>query len=110
MSYGYTGDPMERDPLDMANTAAANVEVISTVAAKIAAEGDPIERLRLDQARPGKQATDAADFAAKMALVSIANDLRALREHFTGRAVPKRKGLTRQDIQDDLAEQMRKGG
>ena len=87
----YTGDPRERDPLDMANTAAANVEVISAEAAKIEADGDPMDKLRLAQARAGKQAMDAADFAAKLALVSIANDLRALREHFTGRPVPKPK-------------------
>jgi len=83
----YDGNPRERDPLDMALTAAANVEVISTEAARIEAEGDPMDKLRLQQARPGKQAMDAAGFAARMAAVSLAADVRILREHFAGPAV-----------------------
>jgi len=67
---GSPGGEDWKDPLDMALTGVKNVQV--------AGWAETVDPTRAYVARVGKQGADAAWFAACMALVSIAQDVRRI--------------------------------
>lgn len=66
--------------LDLARQMVAEWRAIGAQATRASASDDPTARLRLEIAGAGKQQREAAELAGQFALVSIAEDLRAIRD------------------------------
>lgn len=81
-----TGWPPATAALDLARQMVAEWRAIGAAATRAGKSDDPTARLRLEIAGAGKQQMEAAQLAARFALVSIAEDLHAIRRVMLGAA------------------------